>query len=658
MKKYFALNIVLIGLLIISSPFNFKDHSPLEGFFFDGLWHNCIGSATTNINTTGPEPVLELSNIGDTGNDGLDMWINFTQGFGYHAYLPDPNTLPHGAFVEWKYLQEGTAGFTESLVEKQEVQNNTGTPRVQFTYDASGIGASGFKVEVYNNNIELVYENTVDNNTPAYSISPPNLGDIIGFDVFATVKNYESSRSDRQGIIFIPPGDDSGMTLAGGWAIFIRPLGVSPTGDPLTKIEMRTAQTNNYKVSVERIAMFEDAVFFQALGSTRPVGAEDGNLLQLRDMDGGGDDGIRVDLGEKILGAREKVFEFEDYHITNINTNADDALMMLKTKGKLAMGGDEQEIGYLKIMATSGDTKNITADFTAVGDDNPIYQIFKDGQLVAEADNVNSLTVQDWFDESDFKTKQPGLTKYSNSVRFPKDQNMVMNGTSYTGDELRIIAEVGENIWLTKLDLLVDGIASLDITSASVFIEPETETELAEPFEKIVGDSLPNHYNATKRLGNYIFAVGYTGAANTQNTRGIVSKFDLSGNLLWTTQLTTPSSFNDIVETDESFSNFIVVGRSEPVRIGNAWQDNESIISSIDANGNFDWINHYDQTNRENMVKVVRAKNPVDPNFPIYIAGVENPAGNSTPSSLDYANIFNINNAGVIKWKNQYVIDI
>ncbi|GAB5554459.1 MAG: hypothetical protein Sapg2KO_40500 [Saprospiraceae bacterium] len=657
MKKHSKLQPILLALFLLSLPFGFNNPTTFEGFFFNGLWHNCVGSATTNINSSGPEPILEVSNIGDTGDDGLDMWINFTKGFGYHAYLPDPNTLPHGAFVKWKYLQEGTAGFTESLVEKQEVQNNTGPPRVQFSYDASGIGASALKVEVYNNNTELVYENTVENNTPAYAISPPELGDIIGFDAYTTNKDHNSSISNDDEIVFVPPTGPE-MTLAAGSVIFVSPTGGTPTNDPTTKIEMRTAQTNHYKVSVERIAMFEDETFFHALGSTRPVGAEQGNLLQLRDMDGGGDDGIRVDLMEKILAKREKVFEFEDYHIANINTNSDDAWMQLKTLGKLSLGGNEQEIGSVSIQQISGDAKMISADFTAVGEERPVYQIFKDGILVVESDEVNTLLVQDWVEINDFKTRQPGLTKYSNIYRFPKDQNIVLNGNGYIGDELRISAEVGENIWLTKLDLLTDGIESLDILDASVFLEEEEEeTKELAPFLKIVGDSLPNHYNTTKKIGNFIFAVGYTGMANSANNRGIISKFDLSGNLLWTTQLNRPSSFNDLVETDNSFSDFIVVGRSEPVRIGSLWQNNESIICSIDTNGNLNWSNHYDQNNRENMVKVVRPQNPVDPNYPIYIAGVENPSASSAPSTFDYVNVFNINNAGLVKWKNQYVID-
>ncbi len=535
MKKNVLLNssILIIGLLCCLS---FNNSSTLGSFFFDGLWHNCIGSATTNTNTSGTDPVLEVSNIGDTGNDGLDMWINFTRGFGYRADLPDPNTLPHGAYVEWKYRQESSGIFTDFLIEKQEVLNNSGTPRVEITYDASGIGASEIKVEVYDNTNELVYDYTVANNTPAFSISPPNLGDIIGFDAFSTVKTYNSSRSDKREITFIPPGE-SGMDLEGGWVIFVRPLDIIPNDDPVTKIEMRTAQTNNYKVSVERIAMFEDAIFFHALGSTRPVGEQDGYLLKLQDMDGGGDDGIRADLEETILGIDEKEYDFDWIGIVNINTlPGDDPLIKLHTQGKLSLGGQEQDIGYVQINCNifSGE-KEISADFTPVGDNNPLYQIFNDGNLVMESSSVTSLTVEDWHSSSAHKTKQPGLTKYTNILIFPDDQNMSMNGTSYVGDEVRISAEVGENIWLTKLDMLTDGIASMDITNATFYIEEECDDLADNTFSTTMQPGDIAHIDfATEGLmnqnGEYVL-LGFKekGTPNTSLSNLVFAKLDDQG---------------------------------------------------------------------------------------------------------------------------------
>lgn len=647
MKKHPLSYFIPTIILIIVFSFSFKNSNTLSSFLFDGLWHNCIGNATTNINNSGGDPVLEVSNIGDTGNDGLDMWINFTRGFGYRAELPDPNTLPHGAYVEWKYKQESSGIFTDFLVKKYEVLNNLGTPKIEVSYNVSSIGSTGLKFYVYDNESTLVYESTSSNDAQFALYSTAEI------DVVEYIKG--GSWSDRlfwlTPIVLVPPSGPE-INLEAGAVILVDILSGIPSDNPITKIEMRTAQTNNYKVSVERIAMFEDAIFFHALGSTRPVGEQDGNLLKLQDMDGGGDDGIRVDLMEKILGVKEKVFEFEDYHIANINTNSGDAFLQLKTMGKLSVGDDEQQIGYVQMDCDSAILyKNISADFTPVGDDNPTYQIFNDGLLVTEANNVTSLTVQDWWSESAHKTKQPGLTKYSNIVRFSNDQNMVMNGTSYVGDEIRIIVEVGENIWLTKLDLLTDGISSLDITNAEVYIEEETDE--VDPFVKIVGNDAPNHYNRIKRVGNFLYAAGVNGTPNSTNARGIFSQYDLSGNLIWTTQLDTPTIFLDFVETNDNGDAFLLVGRSEPVGTNGNWQDNESILCKIDNVGNIIHINHFQQEGREGMLNIIRHPNPVDPLNPFYISGIENVPSNS-PSSFDYVTLFNVNENCAVNWKLQY----
>jgi len=646
MKRSSPLNFILFGIFIIS--FAFTNVTILNNFFFDGLSHNCVGIATTNINTTGAEPILEISNIGDTGNDGIDISLTQTKGFGYHAYLLDPNTLPEGAYVMWKYEDEV---WNNLLIEKQEVLNTSGTPRVAFTYDASGNGAAELQVSVYNNNNEMIYENIIANNEIAYAVRSQVTGNNIGFDNYSINGNTRNrSRSNDDEIFFIPPSGTE-IPIAAGGVIMVSPVGIGPSTIPVANVELRASQVGHYKVAVEQIAMFEDELFFHALGSTELIGSNDGNLLHLKEMDGGGDDGIKVDLGEKIIttgGLEAKEFENE---IINIVSTSNNPYLMYKSEGKLTMAGDEQEIGYIKMERDSPEYIIITSDFTPVGDSNPTYQIYNDGVMVVEMQNVNTLSVQDWISSSAFKTKQPGLTKYSNILLFPDDQNMLVNGTSYVGDEIRVVVEVGENIWMTAIELVVDGISSLDIANASIYIESDSAE--IEEFVKIVGDSLPNRSTRIKRVGNFLYVSGNIGTSPF-NIFGTFSQYDLNGNLNWTVRLDSVSSLVDFVPVDDQGTAFLVVGRSEPISTGGSnWQDNESIVCRISSAGNIDWVQNFQQNGREYFTHIVKVDNQLPPTSPFYIIGAENNDPINVGSD-EKTVVININENGVFNWRQTY----
>jgi alpha-tubulin suppressor-like RCC1 family protein len=185
--------------------------------------------------------------------------------------------------------------------------------------------------------------------------------------------------------------------------------------------------------------------------------------------------------------------------------------------------------------------------------------------------------------------------------------------------------------------------------------------EVVDPsdgFNCAYGDDQVNIPRRVKwRNGNVYLAAGNSAASNPNDTKPTFSKYDLNGNNLWGLELDFEGRISDFEQTDDGA--FLLVGRT-----GFGDFNNQSFISKIDDNGNLLWTKKLSNPGRENIVRIIRHPNPVDPDYPYYLSGVQNSSNNAT--AVDIALIYNIDQDGNINWKramngetdNQYVQDI
>lgn len=170
------------------------------------------------------------------------------------------------------------------------------------------------------------------------------------------------------------------------------------------------------------------------------------------------------------------------------------------------------------------------------------------------------------------------------------------------------------------------------------------------PFQAIYGDAKPQGYEEVRIHNGYIYACGKLGEG--ADVLGVFSKFDINGNLLWTTMIQdTTVEYRDFVPTTDNA--FLVIGRTTPVGIPGAVQyDNYSVISKISDTGVLQWTRYFDNPGREVFNRIIRLDVVPANTGHYYVLGAENP--NAQPSMTDRVVIYNFDINGNIVWKKGY----
>ena len=164
----------------------------------------------------------------------------------------------------------------------------------------------------------------------------------------------------------------------------------------------------------------------------------------------------------------------------------------------------------------------------------------------------------------------------------------------------------------------------------------------------LIGNQHNNQFNEVKFINGKLYAVGNI-TDNQGNRFGTLAEIDqITGMINWITQLDIPSNLLDFIPVGNDY--FIAVGRTEPIQnTSGAWQDNQSLVSKFDATGNLLLTRVYDinalqnQTGgRESFHKILINPEPLQADFPFYIAGAADAPG-TVPNAVDDLIITSIN---------------
>lgn len=182
------------------------------------------------------------------------------------------------------------------------------------------------------------------------------------------------------------------------------------------------------------------------------------------------------------------------------------------------------------------------------------------------------------------------------------------------------------------------------------FMLGASSTLLAQPpFQKIYGDAKSQGYTEVRVANGAIYACGYAGEGD--DLFGVFSRFDLNGQLQWTTMVPeTTIQWLDFVPTTDNA--FLVVGRSTPVGVpGGPQNNNLSVISKITDTGAILWTQFYSNPGRESFSKIIRLTNVPAGTGQYYVLGAENPSNQA--SMTDRVVLYNFDVNGNLVWKKR-----
>ena len=152
--------------------------------------------------------------------------------------------------------------------------------------------------------------------------------------------------------------------------------------------------------------------------------------------------------------------------------------------------------------------------------------------------------------------------------------------------------------------------------------------------------------------GNVFIAGETTGAFNGQSlgkSDGFVSKFDSTGNIIWTKQFGTPEDDKISWLAIDKIGNAYVTGYTKGVLGEKNFGKEDIIVVKLNTDGNIEWQKQYgtDSTDIGNMIYVDIQRN-------IYVSGKTKGAfGKSSLGDVDCL-ILKLDNKGNIIWNNQF----
>ncbi|MCB9283617.1 MAG: HYR domain-containing protein [Lewinellaceae bacterium] len=185
---------------------------------------------------------------------------------------------------------------------------------------------------------------------------------------------------------------------------------------------------------------------------------------------------------------------------------------------------------------------------------------------------------------------------------------------------------------------------SIALSAHSLYSNPVPENSpppVAIEFQRLFGDDLDNRFNKVIRVGDDYYVLGSDEPTEGITPHATLSRLNFQGQVQWTIRLGIPSTWNDIIETDEG--NLLLVGGTAPYDA-----NSNSLMGLATPSGSFLWVKYYNFSDREALTKVIRHPNPQNPDFPYYVVGVTQQQNSSTNDDI---NLFNINADGAFNWR-------
>jgi len=427
---------------------------PRRPFFF-GLAHSPLGQALLSPGANGE---LLVSNIGSSGQDGILVDLNNIEpanlgGFSWSLEMPEP--LPIGAVMR----TDGTGqfdGVPDLPAGSQGVEQVAAGLRI-LPPDFSSSGASTYDIALYRNDT-LVYRQLAMTGSPGIMLndSKPRRCSCKGLHWSWIIGKLSGAAAELQ--------------IAAGPTVVADRIDFTPNGAThnMELLQTATAQATgvpSFKVSTELVDTF--GYSHLALGSAVLEGA---GFLTLTNLGSSGQDGVEISFG--------KVDSFDVGLDPIVDAEGNPSHYIGAYLEAIAIGSlngvPGQPLGVTRFTQVGPGIYDITADFTAIGSPTQHVQVFNQGTLVADFPGHTGPvgTASAWVN---------GIGKLGGGTdciraRWPDNTSFLISGadgTSYIGDELRILAEGAQTInYKSALQLLTAGIPEITVVDAQSAFRP------------------------------------------------------------------------------------------------------------------------------------------------------------------------------------------
>jgi hypothetical protein len=160
--------------------------------------------------------------------------------------------------------------------------------------------------------------------------------------------------------------------------------------------------------------------------------------------------------------------------------------------------------------------------------------------------------------------------------------------------------------------------------------------------QKLIGNSNENRAGKAILFANNYYLLGKNG------TKATVTKLDINGNHIWTTETNDEAFWWDIIVNKDG--NLMVVG-GHGSNAGNT-TDNQSLCGVINpANGNFNVLKSFDLGFKEFFFKIYANPSPANSSFPYYVTAVKTLSSGSNSDDLE---IFTFDNNFSVDSRRSY----
>ncbi len=423
---------------------------PLETVF-DGLGHSPLGSAQLSISNSN----LLVSNLGSSGQDGVSITLGEVGGFHIEGELP--SSLPIGAVMESETF--GRVNGVQNQPAGSLVIEKTGSG-VQETPDFRSIGAETYELLLFHNG-SLVFNqggmNGVAATFPTGSLKrcchvPPTGTDFAYSNVSLTAQPVEVN----------------------GGPIVLADFTIYRAENPEKKVDYISSASIKVKeipqISIEDEWIILSGVPHHSLGQARFDAA--GGTLTISNIGSSGQDGVLFDFLDFIVGFVDiRGFRVDWLDLDPTGVLPVGATLMVSATG-VVDGLLGQNLGLVHVENTSP-VLEFVPDFSPVQSSTHQVEVYNEGVLVkaVRGHTGQAATVGSGASPKPWPTGVAILRGEVSNYAFMWPTPLVITipgeGT-FTGDELRILAETGGVNSLQGVSLQAVEISTITLTDETM----------------------------------------------------------------------------------------------------------------------------------------------------------------------------------------------
>lgn len=421
---------------------------PLETVF-DGLGHSPLGSAQLSISNS----QLLISNLGTSGQDGVTVSLGEVGGL--HSTLQLPTApLPVGASMEIEGMGEvdGMSNQRIATVLMEELSGGR-----QLSVDFSSIGATTYELLLFADGKQVFSRKGLQGLAGTTSS-----GVGIEYCCHAPVKCtwHFVAKTD-----FEPSG--GGPTILTDLAIF-QPENPTKQVAIASAINIRTRDITQFTVSSEWPIVF--GVPHHSLGQARFDAA--GSTLTISNIGSSGQDGVLFDFLDFIVGFVDiRGFRVDWLDLDPTGVLPVGATLMVSATG-VVDGTPGQDLGQVQVENTLSALEFIP-DFSPMQSSTHQVEVYNEGVLVkaVRGHTGQAATVGSGASPKPWPTGVAILRGEVSNYAFMWPTPLVITipgeGT-FTGDELRILAETGGVNSLQGVSLQAAEISTITLTDETM----------------------------------------------------------------------------------------------------------------------------------------------------------------------------------------------